>query len=225
MDNVTDLQILHNAHLSIYGTASINSDTAKYLNLKSIGVHNSGKLSQVARSFETLSFDIKSDMHVYAGAIVNVSSLAVNATDISVDVAGLVTASGRGFTNGQGPGHGYDSLHGNASGAGHGGTGGTGKGRDFAGRTYGSFLEPLDYGSGGGYGYKRQVFFWDFIFLLENTTLDVQTSILYAVLYRLFLCIPIFNYLQLCCTFSLTCDEWENFVLSKIVLSYSLNTY
>ena len=164
MDNVTDLQILHNAHLSIYGTASINSDTAKYLNLKSIGVHNSGKLSQVARSFETLSFDIKSDMHVYAGAIVNVSSLAVNATDISVDVAGLVTATGRGFANGQGPGHGYDSLYGNASGAGYGGTGGAGKGRDFAGRAYGSFLEPLDYGSGGGYGYKKQVFFWEFYF-------------------------------------------------------------
>ena len=157
--NVADLQILHNGHVSIYGTSSINSDTAGLFKLKSIGVHNSGKLSQIVRTFETLRFDIEADMHVYAGAIVNMSSMVVNATDISVDVAGLVTASGRGFTNGLGPGHGYNSLNGNASGAGHGGTGGVGKGKDFAGRTYGSFLKPLDYGSGGGYGYKRQVCF------------------------------------------------------------------
>ena len=157
LDNVTDLQILHNAHVSVYGTSSINTETARLFKLRSLGIHNSGKLSQIVRSLETVTFEIEADVHVYAGGVVSVSSIAVNATDISVDIAGLVTASGRGFSSGLGPGHGLDSLSGVASGAGHGGTGGAGNGQNNAGRTYGSFLEPREYGSGGGYGYKKQV--------------------------------------------------------------------
>lgn len=158
VDNITDLQILHNAHAMIHGTASINSDTAKLFRLRSLGVHNSGKLSQVVRSLETIRFDIEEDLHVYAGGIINVSSIVVNATDVSIDVAGVVTASGRGFSSGSGPGKGIDSLDGAASGAGHGGTGGAGKETEIAGKTYGSFIEPSEYGSGGGFGYKKQVF-------------------------------------------------------------------
>ena len=183
VDNVSDLQILHNAHVSIYGTSSINSDTKKLFKLRSMGIHNSGKLSQISRSLESLNFDIESDMHVYAGAVVNVSSLTVNATDISVDVAGLVTASGRGYTNGLGPGHGYNSLLGNASGAGHGGSGGAGKDSNFAGRAYGSFLEPLEFGSGGGYGYKRQVCVYEFHVFCEFVILsliEVLPSVLFV---------------------------------------------
>lgn len=171
MDNVTDLQILHNAHVSIYGTSSVNSDVPSLFKLKSIGVHNSGKLSQVARSLETISFHVDSDMHVYAGGVVNVSSIAVNATDISIDVAGVVTSAGRGFPSGSGPGRGLDSLSGAASGAGHGGTGGAGKGQGKAGRTYGSFLEPLEYGSGGGSGYKKLVIQYFALFFLTRNIL------------------------------------------------------
>ena len=96
-------------------------------------------------------------MHVYAGGVINVSSIDVNAADVYIDVAGLVTASCRGYPSDSGPGVGVASLSGSASGAGHGGSGGVGNGQTIAGKSYGSFLEPNDFGSGGGYGHKRLV--------------------------------------------------------------------
>ena len=156
--NVADLQILHNAQLLIYDTAHINSNEAKLLWLNSLEIHNGGTLSQVlSLSLVTLNFTIQNDLHIFSGGILNINSFLVSAKDLSVDVAGLISAAGRGYASGAGPGKGVGSLSGGPSGGGHGGSGGAGKDHQTAGKAYGSFMVPDQYGSGGGYGLKRQV--------------------------------------------------------------------
>ncbi|MDY6950658.1 MAG: choice-of-anchor X domain-containing protein [Thermodesulfobacteriota bacterium] len=73
----------------------------------------------------------------------------IHATNITVE--GTLSASGLGFSQGQGPEPGYTG-HESAGGAGHGGGGGHGP-NSKAGATYGSVSEPTALGSGGVVSY------------------------------------------------------------------------
>ena len=158
LQSVKDLQILHDANLKVYDTASINSYASREIRLNSLRVFNAGKFTQYAdnrrRAFRVF---LDADFHVYAGGIASVNAVYVNATDIRIDISGLLSAVGRGYQYGTGPGSANGSLTIGGSGGGHGGTGGVGYGQSTAGAAYGSFMRPIEHGSGGGFGHKRLV--------------------------------------------------------------------
>jgi hypothetical protein len=75
--------------------------------------------------------------------------------DATIQAGGGITLDGAGYPYGQGPGAGHAQQAGLSaglpgSGAGHGGLGGAGVSNAPAGAAYGSLLEPVDPGSGGG---------------------------------------------------------------------------
>jgi hypothetical protein len=76
-------------------------------------------------------------------------SVLRNAT---IDTGGLVSADGKGFGTASGPGAGQTSNH-VGSGAGYGGNGGASS-QSPGGSTYGSAQQPVDCGSGGGFGWQ-----------------------------------------------------------------------
>jgi hypothetical protein len=69
-----------------------------------------------------------------------------------VQSGGAIDVEGRGYPTQTGPGHGNGGE--GSSGAGHGGQGGSGWGAGAGGVTYDSLTEPVDFGSGGGGGFR-----------------------------------------------------------------------
>ena len=86
----------------------------------------------------------------------NVSKIVFHGKNVYVDTGAVFTAHARGYASGRGPKPGISSLHG-ASGAGHGGAGGSGESQPLVGEAYGTLDEPQEYGSGGGEGYMKLV--------------------------------------------------------------------
>ncbi len=72
--------------------------------------------------------------------------------DATIDVGGAISADGQGYAGGEGPGAGGTGEHG--GGGGHGGSGGDGEVEGLGGSSYGSIVEPVDLGSGGGFGWQ-----------------------------------------------------------------------
>ncbi len=70
------------------------------------------------------------------------------ATDVYIGTNSAVDVSGKGYGSDSGPGHGSSCSSGMGSGAGYGGNGGAAS--CAAGGPYGSLVEPVDVGSGGG---------------------------------------------------------------------------
>jgi len=80
------------------------------------------------------------------GAILTCNgAVTLNAASLSVDAGSTISADGKGFLSGQGPGAGGA----NGAGGGYGGKGRSHAG-SLGGSTYGSALAPVDLGSGGG---------------------------------------------------------------------------
>ena len=73
-------------------------------------------------------------------------------TDFLMDGSAAVRADGLGYGPGQGPGAGIGSDSGGGGGGSYGGVGGAGRAGGGGGLTYGSSLQPLDFGSGAGAG-------------------------------------------------------------------------
>ena len=71
------------------------------------------------------------------------------AGDVTVDATSAISVNGRGYGSASGPGAGGGDYW-SAGGAGYGGRGGNGGG-GLGGSAYGSLLQPVDPGSGGGY--------------------------------------------------------------------------
>jgi len=103
---------------------------------------------------EALTID---DLDVAAGGLMThaAGSTALDVTvqgDVDIDLAGAITADGRGYGSDTGPGAGVHAAVGYGSGAGYGGEGGDCNGGGAGGIGYGSILAPAELGSGGGYG-------------------------------------------------------------------------
>ena len=93
-------------------------------------------------------------LHVMSSATLTIESSvsSVSAASIIVDSGSRISADGKGYPGGEGPGAGGVYVSGNATGGGgYGGGGGRGaSGAAVGGPRYGSALAPTDLGSGGG---------------------------------------------------------------------------
>ncbi len=70
-----------------------------------------------------------------------------------IELGGSINASARGYNGGVGVGHGNPQGNpASGGGGGYGGYGGRGSSNDFGGNSFGSILQPIDKGSGGGSG-------------------------------------------------------------------------
>ncbi|MBI4655895.1 MAG: hypothetical protein HY746_04005 [Elusimicrobia bacterium] len=84
-------------------------------------------------------------LSVNIGGVISPKAHKIDLTikgDMILQPGGMITADGRGYPPGEGPGKGPDGISG--GGGSHGGAGGGG------GPTYGSIINPMDFGSGGG---------------------------------------------------------------------------
>jgi len=76
--------------------------------------------------------------------------VSLELSNFNVDVGGLVTADGKGYSGATGPGTGVAGCCGRGSGGGHGGYGGTGRDGNLGGVPNGNVYEPENIGSGWG---------------------------------------------------------------------------
>ncbi|MEZ4267667.1 MAG: hypothetical protein R3F39_14910 [Myxococcota bacterium] len=98
-----------------------------------------------------LSFEGAGDYLFDAGALVDGRVVLVNADDLDVAAGATLRADGRGFGAASGPGVGGTNTSWSGGGASHGGRGSNGYSAG-VGTFYGSGLQPLTLGSGGGNG-------------------------------------------------------------------------
>jgi len=138
--------------------AHLNSNHPGTLSFKSLTVLNGGLLHQSVSKPSELKLDLQETLTITAGGIMNISMLALDASDVYIDGGALLTARERGFPSGEGREPGKASSV-SASGAGHGGAGGRGNRQNVVGKAYGEFHKPVDPGSGGGKGSKNLVRF------------------------------------------------------------------
>jgi hypothetical protein len=101
------------------------------------------------------SFPQLNNLTIAPGGLLTVSStqstldmLVFN--NVDVELGGAIIVDGEGYSQGTGPGAGQ-SVDADGSGAGYGGAGGASASGP-GGVSYGSALQPVDYGSGGGFG-------------------------------------------------------------------------
>jgi len=76
-------------------------------------------------------------------------NISISASDITVDSTSAISADGKGYPGGEGPGAGTSTPN-NGGGGGYGGEGGEANCGATGGSTYGSAVTPVDMGSGGG---------------------------------------------------------------------------
>lgn len=102
------------------------------------------------------SFPLLSNLTVASGGLLTISSSLSNLdmlvfNNLDVATGGVIAVDGEGFSQGNGPGAGL-SLEEDGSGAGYGGAGGASS-TVAGGASYGSSNQPVNFGSGGGFGY------------------------------------------------------------------------
>ncbi|KAK3576663.1 hypothetical protein CHS0354_004948 [Potamilus streckersoni] len=116
---------------------------------KTINIRNRGSLHMDNREAQHI-LDGRS-LHVYPGGLLKAKNLLVTAENVTIDVMGAVEADHTGFCNNEGPGAGFriDSY---GTGGSHGGEGGSESAVHMAPPAYGFFIEPHQFGSGGGDG-------------------------------------------------------------------------
>lgn len=135
--------------------AHINSHHPGTMTFTSLTILNGGVFHQSSLKPNELKLKLQGPLTITAGGTLNVTVLALEASDVYVDGGALLTARERGFPCGEGLSSGKASIT-SASGAGHGGAGGRGSQR-VVGMAYGDFDKPMDPGSGGGQGYRNLV--------------------------------------------------------------------
>lgn len=168
--------------LTISGTLNLNSGTFTPASLTSLTIAAGGKLNNYAgttlttASLATITIDgtfnyaggtftFPSDvaMTIDNGGILthqaNITSSKIYYLDLAlgslkINTGGKIDVTGKGFTAAKGPGAGTTKVSDNASGGGYGGAGGAGTGVS-GGTAYGSPINPIDLGSGGGTGSRN----------------------------------------------------------------------
>ena len=94
--------------------------------------------------------------HVYtkSSVLFQANWLSVNASDVQIDAAGVVTSTGLAPNRHHG---GINTVIGGGSGGGHGAGGGKGENQVIVGQPYGSLYQPKEFGTKGGDGTKAPV--------------------------------------------------------------------
>ncbi|KAK3724602.1 hypothetical protein QZH41_005193 [Actinostola sp. cb2023] len=151
---IQDFIISYDGKFDVTPMAHLNSNHPGTLSFKSLTVLNGGLLHQSVSKPSELKLDLQETLTITAGGIMNISMLALDASDVYIDGGALLTARERGFPSGEGREPGKASSV-SASGAGHGGAGGRGNRQNVVGKAYGEFHKPVDPGSGGGKGSKN----------------------------------------------------------------------
>ncbi|MDP2925066.1 MAG: LamG-like jellyroll fold domain-containing protein, partial [Nanoarchaeota archaeon] len=99
----------------------------------------------------SLVINMTGNLTIESGGNITVGNISITAANVNVSIGGLISLNGLGYYSSKGTGNGTpgDAYDGGA-GAGYGGTGGNGETGYAGGSSYGSYLEPIDLGSGGG---------------------------------------------------------------------------
>ena len=153
---VSNLVIARGGRFDLSQDGHVNSPSKATALLNSISILTGGIFYQRTSEPAKVTVNLTDDLRILAGALMDVSQIYLRAHNIVIDIAGMLTARGRGFVSmkGEQPGHQSSTA---ASGAGHGGAGGQSSLQDIVGKSYGSFEMPLGFGSGGGQGYQDLV--------------------------------------------------------------------
>ena len=156
MVGVFNLVVSLGSRFDVTPDAHVNSPTKGAIALNRITILNGGTFYQRTAEPAKLTVNLTAELTINAGASMDVSQVHMRAHNIFIDIGGVFTARGRGFPSmkGEQPGHQSSTA---PTGAGHGGAGGQTVRQAIVGKAYGSFEMPLDFGSGGGQGYKDLV--------------------------------------------------------------------
>ena len=153
---ISNLIISLDSRFDVTPDAHVNYPTKGAISLNRITILNGGTFYQRSVVPAKLKVNLTKDLIINAGASMEVSQVHLRAHNIFIDIGGVFTARGRGFSSmkGEQPGHQSSTT---PSGAGHGGAGGQTSRQAIVGKAYGSFEMPLEFGSGGGQGYRNLV--------------------------------------------------------------------
>ena len=153
---ISNVIIAHSSRFDVTQDAHVNSPTKAIVLLNRITILTGGTFYQRTSEPAKLTVNLTAELTILAGALMDVSQVHLRAHNIFIDIAGVLTARGRGFTSMKGEQPGQQSAT-SPSGAGHGGAGGQTPNQAIVGKAYGSFEVPLAFGSGGGQGYQNLV--------------------------------------------------------------------
>ena len=153
---ISNLIIAHSSRFDVTQDAHVNTPTKAVVLLNRITILTGGTFYQRTSEPAKLTVNLTAELTILAGALMDVSQVHLRAHNIFIDIAGVLTARGRGFTSMKGEQPGKQSAT-SPSGAGHGGAGGQTSNQVIVGKAYGSFEMPLAFGSGGGQGYQNLV--------------------------------------------------------------------
>jgi len=131
-------------HLTVTHGGSVRP--AAILNLASLHVAASGRVIYPAGQ-PGFTSAVAGDVTIESGGAILASCALTVQGNLFLAADGAISADGQGFGSSVGPGPGLSDYY-HASGAGHGGPGGTGAVE--GGPVYGAVLRPVDLGSGGG---------------------------------------------------------------------------
>ena len=153
---ISNLIISLGSRFDITPEAHVNTPIKGAISLNRISILNGGTFYQRSAVPAKLTVNLTTELTINAGASMEVSQVHLRAHNIFIDIAGVFTARGRGFSSmkGEQPGHQSSTA---PSGAGHGGAGGQTSTQAIVGKAYGSFEMPMELGSGGGQGYQDLV--------------------------------------------------------------------
>lgn len=153
---ISNLILALGSRFDVTQDAHVNSPTKAFVSMNRISILTGGIFYQRTSKPARVGVNLTADLTILAGGLMNVSQTHLRAHNILIDIAGVFTARGRGFSSmkGEEPGHQSSTA---ASGAGHGGAGGQTSVQDRVGKAYDSFEMPLAFGSGGGQGYQDLV--------------------------------------------------------------------
>ncbi|MDD5558597.1 hypothetical protein [Candidatus Methylomirabilis sp.] len=131
--------------VALDGTSSVTTAGAENIATPSIRIAGGSTITWAPGAYQYDSVLItENSTLIFNGAV------TLNATTLTIDPGSAISADGRGYPAGQGPGAGVTGQAG-SGGAGYGGTGGDGY-KAAGGTIYGSATTPEELGSGGGGG-------------------------------------------------------------------------
>ncbi|MEI6297031.1 MAG: IPT/TIG domain-containing protein, partial [bacterium] len=109
-------------------------------------IANGGILTSAAGN--KFGINMGGDITVQSGGQILGNLSGATSTNFTIDLGGLVSATGKGYAAGTGPGKG--GSYSTGGGGGYGGNGGREPNANNGGSTYGFVKTPVDFGSGGG---------------------------------------------------------------------------
>jgi len=99
----------------------------------------------------SLTLNLGGNLTILSGGNISGGNISIHANNVEIEAGGMIYTTGLGYVTGKGPGAGALGDYGDgAGGAGYGGRGGDGESGYSGGEAYGSYKEPVDFGSGGG---------------------------------------------------------------------------